>query len=229
MQLHAQAGFFSDADTTVTILPSLDEVINDALQNSPLLKSIGVESDMIGQELKIEKKKWSDHIYVDGAANYGLFDQVVISETSSQHVTNTGLLTKSEQIRYYGGISIKLPLSSIGSRRNQLTVKKMELQQTNYEMQQQEMALREIIINAYFSVKHLEESMNTFQAIFQTLQLAYIKAENDVVNNDMEMEEFAILASTVGKAKDDYSKSKYDFYKEYYILQNITGVSFGIK
>ena len=221
---NAQVGRISDS--AITILPSLDIIINAAMQHSPLLKAKGMEKAIIEQELKVEKKKWTYYVYLDGAANYGLFDQVMISNVSTEGTLNSGLLTKSEQIRYYGGISVKIPISALSIRRNEINKKKLAIKQSDYEKLQVQKEIKSTIIEEYYKLKHFEESMKTFQAIYQTLQIAYLKAETDVINSNMDLNDFALLASTVGKAKNDLSKAKNNFYAQYYKLQNIAGVIF---
>jgi len=66
-------------DSSELIVPPLVDVINAALRYSPLLKAKDTEIKIIEHELKIEKKKWMDNVSIDGVANYGLFDQFVIS------------------------------------------------------------------------------------------------------------------------------------------------------
>ncbi|RKY90064.1 MAG: hypothetical protein DRQ01_09785, partial [Ignavibacteriae bacterium] len=85
------------------VIPPLNVVIDSAIQNAPVLKAKAKEISIIGQELNIEKKRWMEHIFIEGATNYGLFEQVLISGQTTDGAFNTGLLTKSEQVRYYGG------------------------------------------------------------------------------------------------------------------------------
>jgi hypothetical protein len=42
----------------------------------------------------------------------------------------------------------------------------------------------------------------------------------------MDLNNFALLTSTVGKAKDDYNKTKNNFYTQVHKLENLTGVIF---
>jgi outer membrane protein TolC len=207
-------------------IPPLSVVIESALHHSPLLKAKAEEIKIIDQELTIEKKKWMDHIFIEGATNYGLFDQVVISGQTSEGVFNTGLLSKSEQIRYYGGFSIKLPLSSGTSRRNKLEIKRLSKEKTNYELLQIKEEFIQIIIEEYYRLIYFEESMNALHEVFQTLNISYIKTKKEVENGRIELDDFALLVSTTGKSKDDYMKAKNNFYSQYYKMQNLTGITF---
>ena len=213
-------------DSLSLSIPSLNTVIDLALKHSPLLKAKALNSEIVNQELKIEKKKWLNYIFIEGAANYGLFDQVIISGFSTEGNPSTGTLSKSEQMRYYAGFGLKLPLSAFTSRKNELKIKKLNYQQTKYELQEFENQLRQIIIDEYFKMKYLEESMKTFSNIYQTLEISYLKAEKDVLDGRMNLNDFALLVSTLGKSKDDYNKTKSNFYAQYFKLQELTGVKF---
>lgn len=225
----ADAQEYNATDSSMLIVPPLVDVLNASLRHSPLLKAKGIETKIIEQELKIEKKKWMDNVSIDGATNYGLFDQVIINGINSDGISNTGFVSKSEQIRYYGGISLKLPLSTISSRRNEINIKKLELKQLGYEKKQLQKELKHIIIEEYYKLLYLKESMKIFQEIFQTFQISYMKGEMDVLNNNIDLNDFAVLASTMGKSENDYAKAKYEFYTQFHKLQDLSGVIFGIR
>lgn len=215
-------------DSTMFELPSLTDVITGALQHSPLLKVKSLEIKENHHELSKSKKNWMDYVYVEGAGNYGLFDQVVLSGISSDGETNTGLLTKNKQIRYYGGVSIKLPLSSVSKRKDEIQITRLRLESAEQEYIQLQKDIKQVIIDEYYQLKYMEESMKTFHSIYKTLEISYLKAEREVKNGRMGINEFALLASTVGKAKDDYYKAKNNFQAQYHRLQNLSGIIFEI-
>jgi outer membrane protein TolC len=214
-----------DIDSQLLIIPSLTEIIDVAFIHSPLLKAKTKAIEVIGEETKIERKRWMDHIYFEGATNYGVFDHLIISGQTSNNDYNTGILTKDEQVRYYGGIRLKLPLSAISSSSNYVKVKRLKEEQVGYELLQLQEDLKLIIIEEYYQLLYLRESMHSCNRINQTLEVSYLKAEKDLLNGHMEIGEFALLASTSGKAKNDYLKAKNDFYSQYTRLQTITGTN----
>ena len=213
-------------DASSLAIPPLNVLIDSAHKHSPLLKAKAKESDVKSQELKIEKKRWMDHVFIEGAANYGLFDQVIISGLSSDRNSSTGFLTKSQQARYYGGVGIKLPFSSATSRRNKLAIQRLTREKLQYEMLQMEQELQQIITDEYYRLKYLEESMKTFNNTYQTLYISYLKAEDDVENGRMKLADFSLLVSTMGKAKNDFLKATNDLFSQYFRLQNLTGMTF---
>lgn len=214
------------SDSTDIRIPSLNAVLDSAYLHSPLLKKKELDINILGETSKVEKKKWMDNLYFDGAANYGMFDQIVVSGAGTSTTTNSGILTSSEQMRYYGGLSLKMPLSLITKRRSQTRIQEFEQQQSELELQDAKEVLKQNIIAEYFQFKYLEESMKTYHSIYQTLQISYMKAEKDIVNGRINLSEFAALASTVGKSKDDYFKAKYNFYVQYHKIKILTGINF---
>jgi len=217
------------ADSTSFSIPTLTDVLNAALQNSPLLKSKEIAKEIAGQEVKIEKKKWMDYVSISGSVNYGLTDQVIISGLTTAGATSTGLLNTSEQLRYSTGFGINLPISGLFNRRSGLNIKKMSRQKSDYEMQQAQEDLRQIIIEEYYKLKYLEESMKTFQGIYETMQIGHMKVEKDLLSGRIEMNDYALKTSAFGKSKDEYLKTKYNFFAQYYKLQDLTGVMFNSK
>ncbi|MBI9067943.1 MAG: TolC family protein [Salinivirgaceae bacterium] len=225
----ADAQEYNIEDSSKLIIPPLVDVLSAALIHSPLLEAKSIETKIIEQELKVEKKKWMDNVSIDGVANYGLFDQVVINGTNFDGISNTGFISKSEQIRYYAGVSLKLPISTLSSRRHKVNIKKLEIERLGYEKKQLQRELKQIIIEEYYMLLYLEESMRIFQEIFQSFQISYLKGEKDVLNNNIDLNDYAELASKLGKSENDYVKAKFAFYAQFHKLQDLSGVIFGIR
>lgn len=217
---------YSNIDTTMVNIPTLTRLIESALQHSPLLNAKTIDKKSVEQQIAIEKKKWMDYLYIEGAGNYGMFDQLVISGYNTEGSVNTGLLSRSEQIRYYGGVSVKLPISSLTSRKNELNKNYFQLEQTNYEILELQKQIKQLVIKEYYQLIYFQESMENFFTILQTLQISSLKAENDLLNGHIDLNEFAQISSITGKAGEDYLKAKNNFYAQYHKLQNLTGIIF---
>jgi len=99
-------------------------------------------------------------------------------------------------------------------------------ERSDLELQSAQVQIKQIIIEAYYHLQYLDESMRTFYHIYQTLEIGYLKAEKDLLNGRTNLNEYALLASTVGKAKNDYQKAKSTFHAQYHKLMEITGMEF---
>ena len=223
--LNAQQG---DSVKSLTI-PPLQVVLDSALMHSPLLKAKAINSEIIAKELEIEKQRWTKFVFIDGAANYGKFDQFLISENTSQNTVQSGLLNRSTQVRYYGGIGVKLPISSIISRRKEIQALELKMQQSDFERQNLNQELEQFIIDEYFKLKYYEESLETFIDMHNTLEISYLKAKKDLENGRMNLSDFVLLVSTMGKAKDSFLKTKNSYYAQYNKLQELTGIKFSVR
>jgi len=94
----------TNGDTALLIIPPVDELIASALEHSPLLKAKQKQTDIDLQDVSIQKREWMKYLYIEGAASYGMYDQVILQDyTSEQQNYNTGFLNQGEQKRYYGG------------------------------------------------------------------------------------------------------------------------------
>lgn len=206
-------------------LPPLNEIIDTAFINSPLLKAQGKAIEGIQEEIKTERRKWMDHLYFEGAANYGIYDNLVVNSVANSVDINNGIISRNEQVRYYGGVSLKLPLSSISSSTSKIKVKQLEQEQATYQMQQLREDIKNIIIEEYFHLKYLQESMQTYNRINQTLEISVMQAEKDLTNGQIEFDEFGILVSTTGKSKNDYLKAKNSFQAQYKKLETLAGIT----
>lgn len=214
-------------DSSFLQLPPLDLVLDAALKHSPLLKINAEHKKTILNEIQISKKKWLDYFYLEGRTNYGLFNQILISE---YNIANTpaaqGIVNKSENISYYAGFAVKLPLSSLASRKNQTSINKVNLSINGHEHIAIQKEIKQEIITSYFELKYMEESMRTFYDIYQTLKISHLKAEQDLLNGRIAIDAYALLTSTTGKAKDDFNKARHNYYAHYHLLQDMTGIIF---
>jgi outer membrane protein TolC len=219
----AQRGDGSDTMETIEI-PPLSVFEEAAVQNSSLLKIKHLEADKIEQYTRVERKRWMDFVSVEGASNYGSFNQVLQNYSTTPPVEATGNELKSEQFNYYAGVSVKIPISTFASHGNEMKIKKIEKQQAVLEGRNIENTIRQQVVDEYHRLLYLRESMNIFGQIYQTLDISLQKTERDMLKGLVSINDFALLTSTVGKAKDDYSKAKNNFFAQYRKMEYMTGL-----
>jgi len=211
------------ADISESTFPKLADVIDAALINSPLLRKMDKEKEAALLESVNSRREWLDNIYIDGSVNYGMLDQIALTELTSSG-SSSGFLTTSQQLRYYGGLTVKMPLSEIFGRKNseKLRSSEVEIAEVQFEEKKEELIL--IITGEYFQLLYLFESMKSFSEILQAFRISYLKAENDLREGKLSVGDFAMIASANGKAKDDYEKARYNYFAQYIKLQRLTGL-----
>ncbi len=217
-QLQEDSAFFK--------LPELEKLIFMAYEHSPLLKEKQKQSEINNKELQIEKRSWMDYLFIEGAVNYGLYDRLMVQNHSNDVIANSGVLSKSEQTGYYSRVGLKLPVSALSNRSRKLKQKRLEIEKANFNLEGAQKQIKHLIIESYFRLNYLNESMHAYFDIYQTLEISYIKSKKDLLNGRSDLNEFALLASTVGKAKNDYFKARSEFLAHYHLLESITGLDF---
>ncbi len=207
-------------------IPTLELMIDFALLHSPIVKAKQKEVDIARHELSVTSKQWMDYIHLEGHAYYGLSDQVVLNGQSIPGASSTGMYSKNEQLRYFAGIGVRLPLSSIFSRSDEIDIDRLNIEQANYILEELEENVTRTVIKEYYNLLYLQESMETFLDMFKTLEISYLKAKKDLENGRIDLEIFAKLVASLGNAKDAYYKSKNSYFAQYLSLENIVGISF---
>lgn len=207
-------------------LPPLLALVDSAKKHSPLLQKKGEEIKVLAQELKLQRKAWSDYIYLEGSTRYGLFNLISISSESATPSDKVGVQSANEQVNYYAGISIKLPFSGLLKQPNKVKIKKHMLRKNQLELEGIAQEIEKVVTDEYYVLKTLEENTTVAQDILQTLEMSYQKAKHDLKKGQIKLDEFAMLVSTFGKAKQGYNKSRNSFFAQHKRLQIICGVAF---
>ena len=207
-------------------VPSLNILIDSALQNSPLMDASRNEVEQIKQDLRIDKKSWADYLYLEGSGRFGRYDQYTQVNQGAINESLNGIISESQQLTYFAGISLRLPLSSLTSNHNKTKINNLKIEQTEFNALQLENEIKQLVIEEFYKLRSYEESMYTFQDVTQTLEISYMKAQKDLENGKIEIDEFALLVATKGKAKENYLKAKNNFQMQYYKIQVITGITF---
>jgi len=205
-------------------LPPLRAVIDSALKYSPLLQTKARDLAILDQESAVDRRKWLDYLYVDGAANYGVFNQLFRSQVQDEGEATVGTLNQSAQGQYYAGVSLKMPLSTFLNRSNQNNIRQLQREQIQWEREDIRRTIRKTIIEEYYTLRYMHESLGTFLETYETLNLSYVKAQKDIENSRMKLDEFGRIAASLGKAKNEYIKAKNDYYAQFELLELFAGV-----
>ena len=207
-------------------LPPLRAVIDSALKYSPLLQTKVRDLAILDQESAVDRRKWLDYLYVEGAANYGVFNQFFRSQIQEEGESAVGTLNQAAQGQYFAGVSVKMPLSTFLNRSNQSNIRRFEREKIQWEQEEIRRNIRQTIIEEYYTLRFMHESLSTFLETYETLNLSYVKAQKDIENSRMKLDEFGRIAAALGKAKNEYIKAKNDYYAQFELLELFAGVSF---
>ncbi len=208
-------------------LPTLQALIDSTCKNSPILKSQQSNIDINELRLKILKSEWIKNINIESSFQYGMFGNVLLNPDSENPLANS-VLTTNKQTRYSTGVSVKLPISEIISRKHEIKIGEESLEQTRMEKEKLTEELRKLVIIQYndLILKHkvLLISNNNLQS--QNLQL--MMTEKEFENNKVNVGEVARIREIQSKSEIEFETAKAAFNTSFQLLQEITRVKLNL-
>lgn len=205
------------------IIPNLETCIQSALTNSPLLKANDEQIEKLLEEIKIKKKSWLDYIQIDANSRYGLFNMLTMSQTTGG--ADIAVEQAKEQFNYFAGLTIKLPLSYFVSNKNEQKILKHSIKESELKKEELKNEISKMVVVEYFKLKNYYDLLDAQQNNLQTTQIDYLKAKKDVQNGMLGMTEFASISTSYTKAVEAFTKTKNDYYTQFYILKILTGTN----
>jgi outer membrane protein TolC len=207
------------------LIPELDECIQSALKNSPLMKVNDQQIESLLEEIKIKKKSWLDYLQIDANTRYGLFNQLTLTESTGNTNPDVAIQQAKTQLNYFAGLSIKLPLSYFVSNKSEQKILKNSIKETELKKEDLKNEISKIVVIEYFKLKNFADLLDAQQNNLQTTQIDYLKAKNDIQNGMLGMTEFASISTSYTKAIEAFMKTKNEYYTQFYILKILTGTN----
>lgn len=204
-------------------VPKLEVIIELALKNSPLLNASDIEIKKILEQIKIEKRSLLDNIHLEGNVRYGLNNVITISDLTSGNQSDFATQSANEQFNYYGGLSLKLPLSEFGNSRNRIRIEKLNVEDAKYRKENIKNEITRIVIEEYYKLMGFEESLESSQEFLQTMKIAYLRALKEVENGTIDMSEFSMIISNKDKAQQGYAQLKNEYFSQLFKLKILMG------
>jgi outer membrane protein TolC len=208
-------------------IPTLEALIDSTCKNSPILKSQQGNIDINQLRLKITKNEWIKNINIESSIQYGMFGNILLNPDAVDPLANS-VLSTNKQTRYSTGLSIKLPISEILSRKHEIKIGEESLTQTRLEKEKLIEELRKLVIIQYNDLilkqKILVIVNNNLQS--QNLQLAM--TEKEFLNNKVDIVELARIREMQSKSEIEFETAKSAFITSFQLLQEITGVKLNL-
>ena len=206
-------------------MPELNVFIESALKKSPLLKLNDKELGKILEEIKIEKKSWTDFIQFDANTKYGLYNQLAVNDQLSSSAPTISVQSNKEQLNYFAGLTVKIPMSYFANKKNKLQVLNFGIQENEIKKEQLRSDITQLVIDEYFKFINLSESLDMAQNDLQTMKIKYMKSIKEVENGVLSLSDFVSISGSYSKSEENFSKSKSEYYAQFYKFQILTGVN----
>lgn len=216
------------AENIEDYLPPMQELIDSAISNSPLLKYRNAQHIISELNTKSVRRTWSKYLGVISDFKYGLFDNLVLNQDATGNV-NTNLVTTTEQTRYSAGVYVKFPLQEFLDRKNKIKMAQQEEKMALYEYQKAKKELRKLIIQQYSDLLLSQKVLRIKNNFRQDVVIQKQMAEQKFKNNQISVSEMTKMNSMYSKALTEYETAKSNFNNAYLMLQEIVGIKFKLK
>lgn len=216
----------SDSTVLANELPELNALLDSALLHSPLLKVSDKQISQVIEQIKIEKRSWSDYFSLDANAKYGLYNQLTLSDVTTNPNNTLTVPSKNQQFNYFFGLTFKMPLSDLANKGNKLKILNENIGEKQQQREQFQQQLQQLIIEEYYNLVFLTKSLKINQDVLQSLSISLMKADKDIQSGVITMENYNSMLVQKGKAEENYFKVKSEYYALYKKLMLITGCKF---
>jgi outer membrane protein TolC len=206
-------------------LPPLENLLDSAEKNSPLLKMY--DSDIVIKELTIksQKREWMKNMGLEAGIKYGLFDNLILRQDMGIEDLAT---STTEQTRYNIGFSLRIPLAMIADK-SELKMAREEKNKLIYEKANSLNELRKLIIVQYNNIlkAHKKMIINTQQV--ESFRIQVMRADKEFENGIINSAEYARLSNMFSNALLELEESKLEFMAAIQLIQESVGINITLK
>ncbi len=205
-------------------IKDVEELINLAIAAAPGLKVFSKSQEQTSEEIAITKKKWLRHLSLTAGMNYG--NGVVSDQLTNGTGTDNRITYLSRQnVTYNVGLNIRLPFSEMSSRKNEIKIKKLELERLEYLKMDQQKFIREEVIKRYKSLAYCLKAVKLQTEVVEANDIALQVAENYFKEGTLPMEQYRMAVDQTYTSKLELEKSKNEAWYCFRSLTEIVGQS----
>ncbi len=213
-------------DNIVEKLPSLDILIDSAIQNSPYIRYENAEISLSHYRIKEARWNWTRLLGVEMNYKYGNLSQFSTSQTSGSFPTD---FTSDRSENYYNiGAFLKIPIFDVINQKNGVNIAKRELEKRLLRQEQIIRETKQDIIFVYEDLLLRQELLKIKNESRLTTELQVQMAEKEFLNGQITIAELSRLTEIHSINIADFTKQKSLFYRQYLILEELVGIKFNL-
>ena len=212
-------------DITLRI-PQLEDLIDSAIVNSPLLRSQDADIAIWKYKIKTARREWMQNFYLDGSAQIDrwLSNTLTESNFSLPQTINSDQFNK----RFLGAVSVRLPLDDMWDRRNRIKTATKEVEKSMATRDNQIIELRKLIIVQYNQLIVNQRILKIANDNIYAQALQKEMGDKEYINGQITLYELAFINEMYRKAVTDFEESRFAFYNAYMLLQEFAGIRFNV-
>jgi outer membrane protein TolC len=216
-------------DITLRI-PSLEDLIDSAIVNSPLLRSQDADIAIWKYKVKTAKREWMQNLYIDGLLQNDTWDSKtqVADITIPDNPIPNETRTYQNNYRALASLSLRLPMDDFWDRKNRIKTAAKEVEKSMALKDNQIIELRKLIIVQYNQLIVNQRILKISNENIYAQALQKEMGDKEFLNGQITLYELAYINEMYRKAVTDYEESRFNFYNAYMLLQELAGIKFNV-
>ena len=213
-------------DDIQKLLPPLEALIDSAMLHNPMVRYKDLDIDVNRYKLKLDRALWIKDFGIQGTGQYGTFDN--FSTNSAEGQSPSLMAIRSNQLNYQGGLFLKLPIYDMLSRKSQIKMDKVVIEQAQNFSRYQRNDLRQTIIKQYNDLIVKNKILKIKAKYAETCKISMQMVEKDFLNGVISITEYTRISGIFSMAEADLESAKMDFRTSYMILEEMVGIKFHV-
>ncbi|MEM1336767.1 MAG: TolC family protein [Bacteroidota bacterium] len=208
-------------------LPSIDSLIQVALENSPRLKYFDADAKYWEGKVKVTGRSWLNSIYLDASYGYGIFDNLSNQQIAGDPEASQALFT-TEQSRFNLGVSMKMPLHALFNRKIEVKTAQAEVERAKYE---KEFAIRELemlVTQRFHEVVRAHRMLLVASSIVESYKLQALNADKNFTSGVIDITEYTRLQQMLNESLKTFEFQKSEYEMALSVLEGIVGIKIEI-
>lgn len=199
--------FAQDSDISIMGLLPLDTIIQRAVENSPLIHRLTKGQEQKMEEIKIDRKAWTQHIALTAGYNYG---NGIISDRQTTAIDQTTVFRTSTVATYGVGMSLRLPLSEFTTQKNKVRIKELAIEEMEYLKEDTKNMVVKEVISLYNNLERTLETLKIQTKKLEANEVAAQVTETYFKSGEATIDQYRMIMDVLNSSKIEVQKTKSD-------------------
>ncbi|TAJ13944.1 hypothetical protein DMA11_07065 [Marinilabiliaceae bacterium JC017] len=204
-------------------IPSIDTLIQHAVNNSGAYKYFSGAIKIKEQEKSAIQKEWMNMLSVEGRYGYGMYDQILVNELGDENISTSSLMSQKQK-RYYIGLSLDLPLSDVFQRKNRVKIADLEIEKAKHESVKAMQIVQALVVEYYYELLQAYDDVIIKSNQQETMQLQLIKAKKEFNDGQLPVNELARIENLYYEAQLAHKVARHNMRLIITQLELLTGI-----
>lgn len=208
-------------DTNALNIPPLENLIEWALQKSPILKEQKSIIERDNQILKLAEKKWMDKVFTD--VGYTMSNNFAVTSVDASNSQGIQSLANSSGDNYRAGVTVRIGLYDVFARKN---LKKQEVYRVEASRFRAEIIADEIRLKTTMLYKNLQLTQRLLlikSRKKQTLAVQLKMSEKEFLQGEITTADLGRITELTSNADADFETAVIEYEKAYLELEQFVG------